>query len=267
MTAPFTFMPGNGPLVISAPHAGTHVPPALASRMTANGRALADTDWNIDRLYAFARELDASLLVATHTRYVIDLNRAPDGKALYPGQRNTGLCPAETFDDAPIWLDGEAPAQIEIDARRAEIWQPYHDCIAAALSAAKKHHGYALLWDAHSIRGHVPALFPGRLPDFNIGTNDGATCPDDIARELAALAGEAGYTAIVNGRFKGGYITRHYGRPDAGIFAIQLELVQETYMEETPPWQFDAPKAAHVAGVIARLVRHYLAAAAGQLAK
>lgn len=258
--APFTFTPGDGPLLISAPHAGTHVPPDLQARMTAEGRAIADTDWNIDQLYHFARAINASLLVATHSRYVIDLNRPPDGKALYPGQRNTGLCPVETFDGAPLWQPGQEPTPDEIDSRRRSIWQPYHDRIADTLAAAKARHGHALLWDAHSIRGRVPQLFDGRLPDFNIGTNDGATCPDRIANDLACLASEAGHTAIVNGRFKGGYITRHYGNPAANIFAVQLELVQDTYMLETPPWTLAQDKARSVSGVIERLVRHFAAA-------
>lgn len=259
-TPPFTFVPGSGPLLISAPHAGTNVPPELAARMTAHGRAIADTDWNIDRLYQFARAIDASLLVATHSRYVIDLNRPPDGKALYPGQRNTGLCPVETFDGAPLWQEGAEPSPAEIAERRTAIWQPYHGQIAQTLAAAKARHGHALLWDAHSIRGTVPQLFAGRLPDFNIGTNDGATCPARIANNLARLASEAGYTAIVNGRFKGGYITRHYGDPAANIYSVQLELVQETYMQEAAPWTFDDAKAASVSAVIERLVRHYAAA-------
>lgn len=255
--APFQFTPGEGPLLISAPHAGTHVPPDLLARMTPEGRAIADTDWNIDRLYLFARTLGASLLVANYSRYVIDLNRPPDGKALYSGQRNTGLCPAETFDGMPLWQSGMDPASDEIEMRRKMIWQPYHDKIAETLAAAKARHGHTLLWDAHSIRGSVPQLFVGRLPDFNIGTNDGATCPAVVANNLARLASEAGHTAIVNGRFKGGYITRHYGNPAANIFAVQLELVQETYMQEAPPWTFDEARAAAVSRVIERLVRHF----------
>lgn len=255
--APFRFIPGNGPLLISAPHAGTHVPPDLAARMTDHGRAIADTDWNIDRLYHFAQAMDASLLVATHSRYVIDLNRAPDGKPLYPGQRNTGLCPTETFDGAPLWQQAQEPTHDEVEARRKSIWQPYHDRIAQTLADAKTRHGHALLWDAHSIRGSVPQLFEGRLPDINIGTNDGATCPAGLANALASLASAAGYTAIVNGRFKGGYITRNYGDPAANIFAIQLELVQATYMQEASPWTFDEHKAAAISQAIERMVRHF----------
>ena len=237
--APFTFLQGTRPLLISMPHVGTHVPSAIAARLTPEGRELHDTDWHLGRLYDFAREMGASILQATHSRYVVDLNRPPDGASLYPGQSVTGLCPVDTFDDTPLYADGNGPNDAEIAERREAVWRPYHDQLAAELARIKAQHGVAMLWDAHSIRSVVPRFFEGKLPDFNLGTADGASCDPTLAQQLLAIAQAApGSTAVLNGRFKGGHITRHYGQPGQGVHAIQLEMTQCSYMQEGMPFDY-----------------------------
>lgn len=229
----FTLERGNAPLLISLPHDGTQLPPVFAQRLSEPARALPDTDWHVSRLYGFARELGASMLIPQYSRYVVDLNRPPDDALLYPGQNGTGLCPLQRFDGGPVYRDGQAPDSDEIAERRERYWQPYHDALADELDRLRGEHGRVLLWEAHSIRGECPFLFDGRLPDFNIGTADGRSCdPLRQARIEALLAAQSTYSWVVNGRFRGGYITRHYGRPDAGIDAVQLELAQRNYMDE-----------------------------------
>jgi N-formylglutamate deformylase len=262
---PYLFQAGTSPLLVSMPHVGTHIPPGLAKGMTAAALELPDTDWHVDRLYDFLPALGAGVLRATHSRYVIDLNRSPEGEALYPGARNTELCPTSLFDDRPIYRQGHAPDAAAIAERRAAYWQPYHDRLAAELAAIKARHGYALLFDAHSIRSHVPRFFEGRLWDINLGTGDGITASPAIAEAAAAAArAAAGYSSILNGRFKGGYITRHYGRPAAGIEALQLELSQIVYMEEELPFRFRDDRAAGIRPHLRRVLDAMLAAGAGQ---
>jgi len=246
---------GNAPLVIDVPHAGTHLPDALALRMTAAARAVPDTDWHVDTLYAFARDAGATLLAATHSRYVVDLNRDPSGAALYPGADNTELCPTRTFDNDAIYAHGQAPAAEEIAARRGTFFSPYHATLAGEIARVRALHGYAILLDGHSIRASVPRFFAGRLPDLNLGTADGESCAAGVA-ELAAqvLAGAAGFTHVVNGRFKGGYVTRHYGAPARGVHALQLEMAQAAYMDEAPPYRYDAARAGRLAHALERLV-------------
>jgi N-formylglutamate deformylase len=229
----FTLERGTAPLLISLPHDGTQLPRAFAQRLSAPARVLPDTDWHVSRLYAFARELGASLLKPNYSRYVVDLNRPPDDAALYPGQNSTGLCPVQRFDGGPIYRDGQQPDAGEVAERRQMFWQPYHDALSAEIDHLQHKHGRVLLWEAHSIRGQCPFLFDGPLPDFNIGTADGRSCnPQLQARVEACLAAQCAYSWVANGRFKGGYITRHYGRPDAGVDAVQLELAQRNYMDE-----------------------------------
>ncbi len=235
---PYHYIPGIIPLVISVPHAGTHVPGAILERFTPGAKRLADTDWHVDRLYDFARGLGAHMLIATHSRYVVDLNRRPDDASLYPGQFTTGLCPEQLFDGAPVYVDG-ALSEGERQMRVVEYWRPYHDRLAGLLEEL----GRAVLFDAHSIRSEVPALFEGRLPDLNLGTADGKSCDPKLAGELAELLGKSAYTSVHNGRFKGGYITRRYGRPAEGVQAVQLELAQVNYMDEDS-FEYDEKKAA-----------------------
>ncbi len=245
--APFVFHPGTQPLLISMPHAGTFVPPDLAARLTPQAREVHDTDWHLDRLYDFAVGLGASILRATHSRYVVDLNRPPDNANLYPGQDTTGLCPTDAFDGTPLYLAGQAPDDAEIAARREAVWHPYHAQLAGELARIRSLHGVAVLWDAHSIRSVVPRFFDGRLPDFNLGTANGASCDPALADAVLAIAnGAPGYTAVLNGRFKGGHITRLYGQPSRGVHAIQMEMAQCTYMQEQTPFHYLPETAAKV---------------------
>ena len=258
MTEAFTFEAGASPLLVSMPHVGTRVPEAIAARMTALGRTVPDTDWHVDRLYDFLDDLDASILAATQSRYVIDLNRAPDDRPLYPGASNTGLCPTTTFDQAPIYLDGQEPDAAEIAARKDQVFRPYHERLGRALAAIVDRHGYALLWEAHSIRSRVPRFFEGRLPDLNLGSAGGTSAdPTLIARlkQVAEVEGAvAGYSHALDGRFKGGYITRSFGDPARGVHAVQLELSQITYMDEAPPFGFRDDLAAAIRPVLRRLL-------------
>lgn len=232
----YRFDPGPSPLVVSMPHAGTHVPEWLAPRLRAAARALPDTDWHLERLYDFLQDLGASVLVATHSRYVVDLNRPPDNVSLYPGQDTTGVVPLDTFHNEPIYVPGFPPSEEEVATRIETYWRPYHQRLQQALEETKAKHGYALLWDAHSIFSEVPRFFKGKLPDLNLGTADGKSCAPGVGEAL--MKSVEGYSAVLNRRFKGGYITRHYGNPAAGVHAVQLELSEATYMDERPPYAF-----------------------------
>jgi N-formylglutamate deformylase len=251
----FTLHRGDAPLLVSLPHDGSHIPPALAARMEPASRTAPDTDWHVSRLYAFARELGASVLAATHSRYVVDLNRPPDDVSLYPGQNTTGLCPVTRFDGEPVYLPGQAPGEAEVQERVATYWQPYHQALAQELSRLRAHHGRVLLWEGHSIRSVVPFLFEGRLPDLNVGTAAGASCPAAMqARIEAELSAQHDYTWVANGRFKGGYITRHHGRPADGVDAVQLELAQLNYMDEDGV-AYDEARASRLQGLLRRLLQ------------
>lgn len=229
----FSLYPGRVPLLVSLPHDGSVLPPDIAARLTPSAQRVPDTDWHVSRLYDFARELGASVLVPRYSRYVVDLNRPPDDVSLYPGQNTTGLCPIVQFSGEPVYLDGAQPTADEIAARVQTYWQPYHAALQQELARLKREHGRAVLWEGHSIRAVVPFLFDGRLPDFNLGTAAGASCRLRLqARLVEILEAQGDYSYVANGRFKGGYITRHYGKPEQGIDAVQLELAQLNYMDE-----------------------------------
>ena len=245
---------GETPLVIDIPHAGTHVPPDIDARLTPAARPVPDTDWHVEKLFAFARGAGATLVIATHSRYVVDLNRDPSGAALYPGADNTELCPARTFADEAIYVAGGGLDAAEIAARRAAYFDPCHAMLAAEIERVQARHGYAILLDGHSIRSVVPRFFAGRLPDLNLGTADGASCAPTVqAAAGVALAGAGAFTSVVNGRFKGGYVTRHYGQPARGVHALQLEIAQACYMDESPPYRWDAVRAEALIAVLDRL--------------
>jgi N-formylglutamate deformylase len=230
----FKFRAGRTPLLVSMPHTGTHVPERIGRRMTREALQLPDTDWHLERLYDFLDELGASVLVATHSRYVVDLNRPPDNANLYPGQDTTPLVPIDTFHRQPLYLRGKEPAEAELAERFETWWKPYHAKLAGELNELRGKHGYALLWDAHSIFSEVPRFFAGRLPSINLGTADGRSCGPGIGEALLSKA--TGYRAVLNGRFKGGYITRTYGDPARNVHAVQLELSEATYMNEFSPF-------------------------------
>lgn len=242
----FKFHQGTTPLLVSMPHVGVHIPDDIKAGMTPEALRLPDTDWHLEQLYDFLVSLGASVLVATHSRYVVDLNRPKDNENLYPGQDTTGLCPVDTFHRDPIYKNNAVPDAAEIQRRVAAYWAPYHTQLAETLDQLKATHGVALLWDAHSICSVVPRFFEGKLPDLNIGTANGASCDSGLLAQVKAIADDSGYTVAVNGRFKGGHITRNYGRPQENIHAIQLELSEATYMQETYPYAFDEPLANQV---------------------
>jgi N-formylglutamate amidohydrolase len=257
--SPYRYHAGGTPLLISVPHAGIFVPAGILSGFTERARMLPDTDWHTDRLYDFADGLGASLLVATHSRYVIDLNRPPDDQPLYPGANNTGLCPTMLFDGTPIYMPGKEPDDAEVQRRLHETWRPYHQRLADSLDQLLNRHGVALLYEAHTIRSRVPRLFEGRLPDLNLGTAGGASASHELeARMFAVCQSARNYSSVLNGRFKGGYITRHYGRPQANIHAVQLELSQRNYMDEAPPFPFDEMRAEPIRVVLRALIEHML---------
>ncbi|NOT40681.1 MAG: N-formylglutamate deformylase [Alphaproteobacteria bacterium] len=244
---------GEAPLIVSFPHSGTYVPPEIAARLTPVALDLPDTDWLVPKLYPFLHAMGASIIEATHSRYVVDLNRPPDDKELYAGQKKTGLVPMDTFKGLALYRDGETPTGEEIAARR-KYWQPYHDALAQELSRLKAIHGAIILWDAHSIASELPTLFEGRLPDLNLGTFDNKACDKDIAETTFAAAQTTGFNAVLNARFKGGHITRHYGDRKKGINAIQLEMAQAIYMDEGPPFTYRPDKAAKVTTAIRTMI-------------
>jgi len=239
---PVTVKRGDGPLVLGLPHTGTHVPADIFARLTPLGQTLGDTDWHVDSLYDGL--LDGVTTVrANFHRYVIDANRDPSGESLYPGQNTTGLVPMTDFDGKPLWLS--EPDAEEIEARRLAWHAPYHAALEAELNRVREIHGIAILYDCHSIRSNIPFLFEGTLPDFNIGTNNGETCVAVIESVVSGIcAGAEGYSSILNGRFKGGWTTRHFGRPADKIHAIQMELAQSTHLKsESLPFDYDPAKA------------------------
>ena len=256
----YSFHQGDSPLLISVPHAGTHIPTDIAADMTDHALTTPDTDWHVDRLYDFAPEIGASMIVASHSRFVVDLNRPADDQNLYPGQNTTGLCPLDSFDERPVYQsEGQQPDAAESQRRVPIYWQPYHSKVRQTLDALKERHGFALLWDAHSIRSEVPRFFENRLPDLNIGTANGDSCTPALAEGLMEiLQGQTEFTGILNGRFKGGHITRHYGEPANGIHAVQLELSQITYMNEDPPYGYREDLAARVKPVLKQLIEKML---------
>lgn len=228
---------GDSPVVLGMPHGGTQVPEDILGNLNETGKALADTDWHIDRLYEGLLP-GASRVRATFHRYVIDANRDPGGASLYPGQNTTGLCPLTDFDGKPIWHEGEEPNTAEIERRRAAFHAPYHAALSTEIDKAIKRHGCAVLYDCHSIRSEIPFLFEGVLPDLNIGTYGGSTCAPAIAQHALETCRKSPYRTVLNGRFRGGWTTRHYGRPENRVHAIQMETAQSTYMDERPPWAF-----------------------------
>jgi N-formylglutamate amidohydrolase len=259
VTDTYTFYSGQSPLLISVPHDGRLLPTEIESLMSEAGKSIPDTDWHVARLYEFAKELGASTIAANYSRYVVDLNRPADDAALYEGQIATGLCPLTTFAGEEIYA-GEVA--VDAESRINTYWRPYHDKIKATLMELRATHGYALLWDAHSIASRVPTLFDGELPVLNIGTWDGRSCDANIADAVVEVATRSPYDAVFNARFKGGYITRRYGQPDKNVHAIQLEVAQRAYMDEATT-AFDADKASQLRGSLRGMLDAFTKTAAG----
>ncbi len=261
MTSIVTVTRGPSPLILSMPHPGTGLPPEVHAALNERGRLVEDTDWHMREVYAFAERFQPTIVEAKLSRYVIDLNRDPSGVSLYPGQATTELVPTTTFDGAPIW--DVPPDAAEIERRRAAYFRPYHEALSAEIDRVKAAHGYAVLWDCHSIKSVIPRLFPGTLPTLNLGTNSGASCASEVeAAAVAAMAGQP-LSHVANGRFKGGWITRHYGHPAEHVHAIQMEKALSAYLSaESAPWTFDASAAASLQSALSAIIEAALDAAA-----
>ncbi len=260
----FNVRQGDGPVILAYPHSGTLVPDEIAGRFNAQGRLLRDTDWHLPRLYDGLLD-GATHVEATFHRYVIDANRDPSGASLYPGQNTTGLVPLTDFDDQPIWKPGAEPTDQDRAMRLERFHAPYHAALRAEIERVRRRHGVAILYDCHSIRSVIPFLFEGRLPDLNIGTDNGKTAAPSIQQAAAEVAAAAAptFTHVVNGRFRGGWTTRHYGQPQTGVHAIQMELAQATHLAgESPPFAYDAARAAPLRDTLSALLNRIGALAA-----
>ena len=251
---PYRLRHGEGALIVSMPHVGTFVPQSIGRGLSDCAARRADTDWHLPRLYDFLGALDATVIVANYSRYVVDVNRPPDGSNLYPGRDTPRLCPVDTFDSQPLYREGD-PDDREIARRVEAIWKPYHARLQREIERVRARQGAVLLWDAHSIVSVMPRLFEGRLPDLNFGTAAGASCDPAIGSALAVAASRHSWlTSVLDGRFKGGYITRRYGEPARGVHAVQLEMTESLYMREDSPYTFDEARAARVRPVLRELV-------------
>ena len=255
----YTLRRGSRPLLVSLPHVGTLIPDDQRERYVGRAAALEDTDWHLDRLYDFVRPLGASLLVPRYSRYLIDLNRPPEDAPMYPGANNTELCPTRFFTGEPLYREGRAPDPAEISRRREHYWRPYHHALGVELQRLRAAHGHVVLFDGHSIESRLPWLFEGRLPDLNLGTAGGTSCAPSLREALAGVLGsQRTFTHVVDGRFKGGYITRQYGRPSQGVHAVQLEMCWSCYMAECAPYAWNQSQAAQVQPLLRALVETLL---------
>jgi formiminoglutamase len=263
---------GDAPLVVSLPHTGTEIPADLADRLVSLWRARKDTDWHVERLYDFAAALGATVLRTRLSRTVIDVNRHPSGASLYPGRATTELCPTTTFDGEPLYRVGQGPSPDEVASRRAEWFVPYHAALAAEVARLRAIHPRVVVYDGHSIRSSIPRLFDGELPHFNIGTDGGRTCDPGLTAAVEAAIEPSGFSHVTNGRFRGGFITRHHGRPSDEVHAIQMELAIRSYLAEPaePPdeanWppEYDPASAAPARDVLSRVLEACLAFARGE---
>jgi len=254
---------GAAPLVVSFPHAGTEIPDELAARMTPEALQRADVDWHLPQLYDFVRAMGATTLAARFARHVIDLNRPPEDTSLYPGQDVTGLLPIDTFRKEPLYRPGQGPREGEAAERVERYWRPYHEALRGELDRLRAQHGSVVLWDAHSIASVMPRFFDGRLADLNLGTADGRACAPALqAAAESVMRSQTRYTHVSNGRFKGGHITRHYGAPERGVHALQLEMCQCTYMDEAAPFAYRPDLAEHVQPLLQRMLNAVLEARA-----
>jgi len=262
---PVVVKEGTSPIVLAFPHGGIEVPKDVWPGLSENGSRLADTDWHIHQLYDGLLE-SATTVQATFHRYVIDANRDPGGASLYPGQNTTGLCPSTDFDGKEIWNEGRIPDEQEIETRRLGYHKPYHNALAVQIERVKALHGCAILYDCHSIRSRIPFLFDGVLPDFNIGTNDRSSCAAAIETSVVKDCAAASYFShVLNGRFKGGWTTRHYANPDQDIHAVQMELALSAYASEDDPWDYDAARAGKLRPVLKTILTNLEALALGSL--
>lgn len=252
----FRFKAGRLPMLVSMPHAGTDIPDEVAHTLAPCAAARADTDWHLPELYGFLEEMGISTISARWSRYLIDLNRPPENTNLYPGLDTTGLCPLDTFGRERLYRDGMEPDQAEVGRRLERYWRPYHAQLRAELERLKVEHGRVVLWEAHSIASIVPRFFEGKLPDLNFGTAEGKSCDPGLEEAVLGVArAQERYTIALNGRFKGGHITRHYGQPAHGVHAIQLEKCQCLYMNEAAPFDYRPDVAAQLQPLLRDMVK------------
>jgi N-formylglutamate deformylase len=221
----------DAPLIVSIPHAGTDLL-AFEPNFLSPWLSRKDADWRLDELYDFIEPLGATLVRTKLSRSIIDVNRDSSGASLYPGQATTELVPTTTFDGEPLYPPDLAPDAADIAERRHLYFDPYHAALAREIARLRQNHKRVALFDAHSIRSIVPRLFDGELPVFNLGTNAGASCDPGLRETIGAVLATSGQTSIIDGRFKGGWITRAFGRPSEGVEAVQLELACRAYMPE-----------------------------------
>jgi N-formylglutamate deformylase len=257
---------GTAPLIVSFPHTGTDIS-YVEGDVVSPWLARRDADWWIDQLYAFVAGMGATTVHTSISRTVIDVNRDPSGVSLYPGQATTELCPTTTFDGEPLYKPNRAPDAAEIARRRALYFDPYHAALGAEIKRLRALHRCVVLYDCHSIRSVIPRLFDGELPVFNFGTNDGKSADAALSDRVAALLNGCGQSYVVNGRFKGGSITRTFGRPADGVHALQMELACRGYMPEPSvaispadwPTQFDPAYAARTQTTLQQILLSALA--------
>ncbi len=250
----FDLKRGESAVILSIPHAGTRLPEDIRLRLTDEACTLPDTDWHVDRLYGFASGLGATVIKANYSRYLIDLNRPASNESLYPGQATTGLCPQIQFDGSPLYRENAILSQEEISSRIRTYWRPYHLALVAELKRVHEKHGFAVLYDCHSIASRVPRLFEGTLPVFNLGTVNGSSCAPELEQQSEDILAGSGMSWVVNGRFIGGHITRTYGQPATGLHALQMELGCDAYLSDDGSYAWDDDKAAHVIPVLSRVV-------------
>ena len=262
------------PLLVSVPHAGTAIPDGLAQTLASAWLARKDADWHVDQLYDFATQLGATVVRTPWSRTVIDVNRNPDGASLYPGMATTGLCPTQTFDGEPLYGSGSSPTDAEISARRTQFYDPYHLALDGEVARLRARHARVVVYDAHSIRSRVPALFAGELPVFNVGTFDGRSCAPELTSAVMSVCTSSGQASVANGRFKGGYITRHYGAPASGVHALQMELACRAYLDEPDvltehnwPVSYDVARASETRATLRRVLETCLQFAAAGAAR
>lgn len=250
----YTLHRGSAPLLVSLPHVGTFIPDDLRPQLVARALDVEDTDWYLERLYAFVTDLGASLLVPRHSRYVVDLNRPSDNQPMYAGANNTELCPTRFFTGDTLYRDGQAPDDDAVQQRVQRYWQPYHDALQGELARLRAQHGHVVLFDGHSIKSELPWLFDGMLPHMNLGTAGGSACDAGLTRQVVQVfAAQQAYSHVLNGRFKGGHITRTYGNPAQGVHALQLEMCWRAYMNESPRG-WDDTRAAAVTPLLRQMV-------------
>lgn len=255
----FDLIEGSTPVLISLPHTGTQIPESEKFRYSARALDVEDTDWHLTTLYYFARALGASMIAPVYSRYLIDLNRPPENTPMYAGSNNTELCPTHFFTGDAIYQNGKEPAADEIEQRVNTYWRPYHSAIRTELERLRQKHGHAILFDAHSIKSVLPWLFEGQLPDLNLGTANGKSCASSLRTVLSeTLTSQNAFTNVVDGRFKGGHITRHFGKPEEAIHAVQLEMTWRCYMEEKPPYQIDMVRSQNITPVLRKLIQNMI---------